>query len=160
MFSAAENPLLAHPLIERAGQADYLLDGLSVTAPAKRIVRVVVEGDVQDWTEIEVEPEKQEKPSGDLAVTPDEGNVTAIAQLLCVWRFVADQTQPGNAPAFLVDRDDRLDIAEIAQVVDQLPKLRRALDVSPKKDETPRLDPPKQVGCLPIQFVAGNTSED
>ena len=73
----------------------------------------------------------------------NEGNVVPVAQLLRVRRLVADQPQARNAAALLVDRDDRLDFAEIAQVIDQLPELRRALNVAPEENEPARLDPTK-----------------
>jgi hypothetical protein len=80
--------------------------------------------------------------------------------LLGVRRFVADQAEPGNAAPFLINRYDGIDVAQIAQVVDQLPELRSALDVAPEKDEPARLNPPKQCRRFRIQFVPGNTSEN
>ena len=75
---------------------------------------------------------------------PNELDVALLAQLLRVRRFVADQAQPRNASTFLVDRDDRLDRAQIAEIVDQLPQLSRAFDVSPENNKPARLDPSKK----------------
>ena len=47
MFAAARDPLVAHPVVERAGVAHDLLDRFPVTAPAQRIVGVVVERNVE-----------------------------------------------------------------------------------------------------------------
>jgi hypothetical protein len=143
MFAATENPLPAQPFIERARQPYDLFHALAVAAAAERIIRVVIEGNVEDGTEIEVETEQAEEPAGDLAVAPDEGNVVAITELLRVRRLVPDQPQPGHAAAFLVDRDDWLDLAHIAQVIDQFPQLGRALDIAAKENESARLHPTK-----------------
>src|SRR2546421_10980535 len=117
MLSAAQDPLAAHAVIERARKAGHLLDVLPIATSAEGIVRIVIEGNVEHRAEIEVEPEKAEKPAGDLAMLPDKGNVVAIAELLRIRRLVPDQPQPRNAAAFLVDRDDRFDSAHIAQIV-------------------------------------------
>ena len=134
--------------VERAGEPHHLLDVRAVAAAAQRIVRFVVEGNVEHRAEIEIEAEEPQQASGDLAVAPNECDVVLLAQLLRVRRLVADQPQPRNAAAFLVDRDDRLDVAEIAQIVDQLPQLRRARDVAAEKDEAAGLDAPEQRGRL------------
>jgi hypothetical protein len=72
MFPATENPLLSHPVVKSGCQPHNLLDALSVAAAAKGVVRVVVEGNVEDRAEVEVESEKPEKPAGDVAVAPNE----------------------------------------------------------------------------------------
>src|SRR6185503_14605627 len=160
MFSATEDPLPPHSFVERARKANDLLDRPSVATPAQGIVRVVVERNVEHGTKVQVESEQPEKPPGNVAVPPDKRDIATIAQLLGIRRFVADQTQPRNPSALLIDRDDRLDVAQVAEIVDQLPELGRALDIASKKNETARLNAPKQGGALGIKFVAGNTSED
>ena len=160
MLSATQDPLPSHSVVERTREANDLVDGLSVAAAAQRIVRVVVKRNVEHGTKVEVEPEQPKQTAGDVAVPPDERNIAAITQLLGIRRFVPDQAQPGNAPAFLVYRDNRLDLAQVAQIVDQLPELNRASDVATEKDVAPGLNTPKQRGTVGIQFVAGNSSED
>ena len=68
--------------------------------------------------------------------------------------------QSRNAAAFLIDRDDRLDFAQVAQVVDQFPQLRGALDVAPEKNEAARLHAPKQFRGFRIQFLSRNSGKD
>lgn len=53
----------------------------------------------------------------------DEVEVPAVAELLGVRWFVTDQLEAGNAAAFLIDRDDRFRLAEIAKIVDELAEL-------------------------------------
>src|SRR2546423_1076274 len=144
MLSAAQDPLAAQAVIKGACETNHLLDALPIATSAEGIVRIVIERNVEHRAEVEVEPEKTKQPAGDLAMLPDKGNVVAIAELLRIRRLVPDQPQPGNATALLVDRDDRFDFADIAQIVDQFPKLRRALNVAPEKDEAARLDAAKE----------------
>lgn len=160
MFSAAQYPLPPHAIVERARQANHLLNVFSVAASAQRIVRVVIEGNVENRAEIEVESKQPEKPPRDIAVAMDQRSIATIAQLLGVRRLVPDQTEARNAAALLVDRDDRLGLAEIAQIVDQFPQLRRALDVPAKQNEAARLDPAKKLGTLRIELVSGNAGQN
>lgn len=91
---------------------------------------------------------------------PNEFDIALLPQLLRVRRFVADHPQTRNAAAFLIDGDDRFDLADGAEIVDQLAQLRRTLDVSREKNKTARLHPLKQVGRLAIEFGAGDASEN
>ena len=91
---------------------------------------------------------------------PNECDVTFFAQLLRIRRFVADHAQARDAPAFLVDRDDRFDLTDGAQVVDEAAQLRRALDIAPEHDETARLNPPKQIRGFMIEFGSGHAGEN
>ncbi len=129
--------------MKAARQPDDLLDALSVTATLERIVRLVIKRNVEHRAEIEVETEKPEEPAGDFAMTPHEGDIVSVPELLGIRRLVADQPQPRNPTAFLVDRDDRFHLAEVAQIVDQLPELRRALNVAAKENVSARLDAAK-----------------
>ena len=143
MFAAAQNPLLAQRVVERARQSDDLFDGLAVAATPQRIIGFIVEGNVEHRTEIEIEPEDAQQLAGNFPVAPNECNIVPVAQLLRIRRLVPDQPQARDAASFLVDRDDRLDFAEIAQIIDQLPELPRALNVAAKKNESARLDTTK-----------------
>ena len=40
------------------------------------------------------------------------------------------------------------DDPQVAEIVDQLPELTRALDIAAKENEAARLDPPKQGGAF------------
>jgi hypothetical protein len=65
-----------------------------------------------------------------LAVTLDEFGIAFVAQCLRVGRLLADQPQSRNTPAFLIDRDERLNVREVAQVVDQFAELSGASECS------------------------------
>jgi hypothetical protein len=93
-------------------------------------------------------------------VAPNETNVTTFAELLRVRRLISNQPQPRDAPTFLIDCDDRLDRAQVAQVVDQFPQLHRALDVPAEDDEAARLHFAKERGGFAIDLFAGHTRED
>jgi hypothetical protein len=88
-------------------------------------------------TKIEIEPEKAQQTSGDVAVTPDQIDIVLFAQLLRVRRFVSDAPQSRDASAFLIDCDDRLDVAQVAQIVDKLSELRRALEIASEQNVCP-----------------------
>src|SRR5437762_10316482 len=128
MFAAARDSLVAHPIVERAGVAHDLFDGFSITPSTKRIIRVIVERNIEHWTKIEIKSKNAQQTTRDVAVAPDQIDIVLIAQLLRVRGLAADQTQTRNAAAFLIDGDNRFDLTQIAQVVDQLSQLRRGLD--------------------------------
>lgn len=89
-----------------------------------------------------------------------EFKIPAVAKLLGIGRFVADEFEAGDAAAFLVDGDDGFDIAEAAEVVDKLSELVGGLDVSAEENESSGLDVAKELGCCGIEFGAGNADED
>ena len=155
MFSAARDPLRAQRVVEGARVPHDLLDRLAVATAAQRIVGLVVERNVEHRAEVEIESEDAKQPSGDVAMLPNEREVALVAQVVRIRRFVADQLQPRDASTLLVDRDDRLDLADRAQVVDEPAQLRRALDISPEEDESTRLNSPKQIGGFMIEFGSG-----
>src|SRR5437867_10183835 len=159
MFAATCDPLLAHCVVERAGVAHDLLDRFAVTATAQRIVGVVVERNVEHRTKVEIEPENAEQTARDVSMPPDKIDIVLVAQLLRVRRLAADQSQARHAPALLIDGNDRLDLAEIAQIVDQLSQLRRAFDVAPEKNEPARLDAAKHFRARSIEFFSRDAAE-
>ena len=48
----------------------------------------------------------------------------------------------------------------VAQIVDQLPQLRRAFDVAPEKNESAGLDLAEKRGGFGIEFGSGHASEE
>ena len=92
-------------------------------------------------------------------MTPDQIDITFIAQLLRVWWLVADETQSRNAAALLIDGDDWLDLTQVAQIVDQFAQLRRALDVASEENEPAGLDAPKQFCASRVEIFAGNATD-
>src|SRR5438045_8900023 len=94
MFAAAQDPLLAKRVVKRAGQPNDLFDVLAITTPAQRIVRVLIEGNIEHGTQIELEPESEKELSGDFAMPPNECNLVLIAQLLGIRRLVPAQPLP------------------------------------------------------------------
>ena len=71
MFAAAGNALCAHRLVKSAGVTHDLLNVFSVTAPPQRIIGIVIEGNIEDRTQIEVEAEEAQQSSSDVAVPGD-----------------------------------------------------------------------------------------
>src|SRR5215831_13876464 len=157
MFAAARDPLPSHCSVERASVAHHLIDSFPVAAAIQRILSVIVERNVEHRTKIEIEPENAQQASGDVTVSPDKIEIVLIAQLLGVWRFVSDAPQSRDAPAFLIDCNDRLDVAQVAQIVDELSELRRVSEIASEENVCPGLHPPKQAGRFRIEFFAGNT---
>src|SRR6476646_11273869 len=123
MFAAAGDPLPAHGFIKRTGVAHNLFHIFAVTPAVQRVFSVIIEGNVEHRTKIEIEPEKAQQTSRDIAVAPDQIDIVLLAQLLRVRRFVSDAPQPRDASAFLIDCNDWLDLAEVAQIVDELSEL-------------------------------------
>src|SRR6266480_4342136 len=100
MFTAAGDPLLSHPVVEDAGIAHDLLNRFAITAAAQRIVRVVVERNVEHRTKIEIESENAQQTSGDVTVPPDKIDIVLVAQLLRVGRLAPDQPQTRHPATF------------------------------------------------------------
>src|SRR4051794_5878991 len=146
MFAATGDPLFAHGFIERTGIAHNLFDVFSVTPAVQGVFRVIIEGNVEHRAKIEIEPEKTQQTPGDIAVASDYIDVVFIAQLLCVRRFVSYAPQSRDASAFLIDCDDRLDGAQVAQIIDELSELRRALEIASEENVCTRLHAAKQTG--------------
>src|SRR5215469_10117425 len=144
MFAATRNPLPSHCFVEGSGISPNLIDGFAVASAPQRMLSVIIKRNVEHRTKIEIETEKAQQTPRDIAVAPDEIDVVLVAQLLCVRRFISDQAQSRDASAFLIDRDDWLDVAQVAQIIDKLSQLRRALEVASKQNVCPRLHAPKQ----------------
>src|SRR4249919_3571817 len=101
MFAAAGDPLLAHGFIKRTCIAHNLLNVFSVTPAVQRVFGVIIEGNVEHRTKIEIESEKAQQTTGDVAVAPNQIDIILVPQLLRVRRFVSDAPQSRNASAFL-----------------------------------------------------------
>src|SRR5215468_2708787 len=106
MFAAARDPLLSHRFVKCPSVSDDLLYGLAVATAAQRIVSIIIKGDVENGAQIQIESEKPQQTTGDIAVAPDQIDIIFISELLRVRRFVADQAQSRNATALLIDGDD------------------------------------------------------
>src|SRR5690606_28121525 len=118
------------------------------------------EGEVEDGTEVEIEAEEFQDPAGEASVPFDQRVFVLLAELLRAGRFAADEAEPGDAPALLVDGDEGFDLAEIAEIVDELPQLPGGLDVASEEDEPARLQLLEAAGGVGIEFGAGNAGEE
>src|SRR5438876_3491521 len=111
MFPAAGHARSTQRVVKRSRVPDYLLDRFSITATTQGIVRVVIKGNIEHGTEIEIETEQSQQVSGDVAVLANQLDVSLVAQLLSARGFVSNQAQPGHSATFLIDSNDRLDKA-------------------------------------------------
>ena len=89
----------------------------------------------------------------------DEFGIALVAELAGIRRLVAEEFQSGDATSFLVDRNDRFNVAEFPEAVGECTELGGGLDVSSKEDESSRLDPPDEVLIGRVDFGAGNAEE-
>ncbi len=92
-------------------------------------------------------------------MTTNEVEIAAVAELLGVRWFVTDQLEAGNAAPFLIDRDDRFHLAEIAKIVDELAELLGGLNIAPEENEAARLNLAEEAGGFGIEFGAGDADE-
>ena len=159
MLAAAHHSGGPQCLVEGSGFFNDLGDIAAVAAPAERVVGLVVKGNVQHGAEVQVESENAQDAAGDVSMTADQIQIPAVAELLGIGRLVADEFEAGHASTLLVDRDDRLHAAQIAEVVDELAELLGGLDVSAEEDESSGLDLTEEAGGFGIEFCAGNTNE-
>jgi len=111
VFATAQDAGGPETVIERRGFFNHLGDIAAIAAPAQRIVGFVVKGNVEHRTEIEIEPEDSKDATGNVSVAAYEGKISAVAELLGIGRLIADEFEARDPPAFLVDGDDRFDIA-------------------------------------------------
>ena len=107
MFAATGEPLPAHGLIKRTGIAHNLFDIFSVTPAVQRVFGVIIEGNVEHRTKIEIEPEQPQKLPRDVAVPAHQCGIIFIAKLLRIRRFVAEQLEPRHPPARVGSREAR-----------------------------------------------------
>ena len=159
MFAAAEHAAGAQRAVELLRIGDHLGHIAPVATSAQGVVRLVIEGNVEHGAKIEIETEEAQDLRRDFAVAANERNIAFIAELLRVGRFLADQTQTRNASTFLIDRDDRFDLRDIAQIVDQLSQLFGLLDVASEKDKPARLHAAEHGSGVRIEFRPRHTDQ-
>src|SRR6478672_7993349 len=90
-------------------------------------------------------------------MAPNQIDIILVPQLLRVRRFVSDAPQSRDTTAFLINCDDGLDVAQVAQIVGELSELRPALEIASEEYVCSGLHAPKQTGCFRIEFFSGNT---
>src|ERR1041384_5083594 len=86
--------------------------------------------------------------------------IIPVAELLSIRWFAANQAQTRDPATLLIDRNDWLDIAEIAQIINQFSQLRGRRDIATKQNESAGLDAPEQFCCLKIEFFTRDTGHD
>jgi len=159
VLSTGEDSRGAERGIKDPSLFDDLVGGRSVTASTKGVVGFLVEGDVEDGAEVEVETENPKELSGQFAMAGDELRIALVAELAGIRRLVAEEFQSGDAASFLVDRDDRFNVAEFPEAVGECSELGGGLNVSSKEDESSRLDPPDELLVGRVDLGAGNAEE-
>jgi hypothetical protein len=159
VLAAAQDAFLAHGAVEDARVGDDLLRIFAVGAAFERVVRRIVIADVQNRAEVEIETEVTQNLSGEFAMTLDQFGIALVSQRLGIRRLLADQTQSRNAAAFLVDGDERLDVRDVAQVVDEFAELLRRLNVPSEQNKTTRLEFFEPGGGFRGEFRAGDAHE-
>ncbi len=101
-----------------------------------------------------------EQLAGEFAVLFDELRVTFIPKGLGIGGLLADETESGDAAAFLIDGDERLNVGEVAQVVDEFAELLWGDDVSAKEDEATGLEFFETGGGIGVEFGARDAGEE
>ena len=112
VLSTGEDSRGAESGIKDSRLLDDLVGSRSVTASTKGVVGFLVEGDIKDGAEVEVETENPKELSGQFAMAGDEFGIALVAELAGIRRLVAEEFQSGDAASFLVDRNDRFNVAE------------------------------------------------
>ena len=160
VFGAGEDALGAHGTVEHAGVVDDLLGVFAPAAAFEGVVGGVVVGDVEDRAEVEVEAEEAENLAGEFAVLFDEVGVAFVAKSLGVGRFLADESEAGDAAAFLVDGDEGFDVGQVAEVVDEFAELLGGDDVATEDNEAAGLEFFEAGGGFGVEFGAGDAGEE
>jgi len=123
VLAAGEDAGGLQGLVENACHRNDLISAGPVASPPKGVVGLVVEGDVEDRTEVEIEPEDTQKLSSELSMAGNKLKITFVTELAGVGWFVAEELEAGDSASFLVDGDDRLDVAELTETVGESPQL-------------------------------------
>ena len=160
MFSAAKNPALQERVVECTGEPNDLVYCRSVAPAAKRIICLIIEGDIQHGTQIEIEPEQPEQLAGQRPMESDEWFLVFLPELLSAGRLIANQPESRNPASFLINRNDRLSPGKIAQVINKLSQLRWRLDVAAEKNVATGLHLPKNPGRFRVKIEPGNTDQE
>jgi hypothetical protein len=146
-------------LVEDAGHGDDLIGCRAVAAAAEGVVGLIIEGNVEDRAEIEIEAEDPKELSGQLSMAGDEFEISLVAELAGVGRLVAEELETRYTASFLVDGDDRLDIAEFPETVCETTELIGCFYITAEEDESSRLNPAYEIGIGIINFHAWHTKE-
>jgi hypothetical protein len=86
----------------------------------------------------------------------DEAEIRAITQLIRIRRFIANEPQPRDPAALLIDGDDGRRLRDGAEIIAQLAKLRGRLDIASKQDEGAGLQAAEGGGGLGIENGTGH----
>jgi len=160
MLATAGNSFAPQRFIEHTRQLNDLRGIAPITTPTKRVVRFLIEGNIQDRAKIEIEPEEAQKSPRNLSMSPNEFKIIPFTQLLSVWRFLADQPEARHSSTFLVDGNYRLGRAQVAQIIDEFPQLGWTFDVATKQDEATGLDLSKKRSRFRVEPRTWNPGED
>ena len=150
MLTAGEYTRGLHGAVKDAGHLNDLIRSGAVAAPAKGVISLVVKGDVEHRTEIEIESEKPQKLPCECAMPRDQDRISLLAKLPGIGRFVAQELESRDPPSLLVDGDDRLDGAELPKLISEPAQLPWSFDVPAKENESPWLDSADEIGVLRI----------
>ena len=93
MLSAGEDTGYLKCPVKDACHLDNLLGCGAVAASPQGVVRLVVKGDVEDGTEIEVESKDTKQLPRQLAVTCDELQVSFVAELAGIRGLIPEELE-------------------------------------------------------------------
>jgi hypothetical protein len=140
VFAAGEDSLFSHGDGECPGELSDLFGGFAEGPVFQRVVSFVVKGDIENGAEIEIESKESEEFAGEFTMALKEGFVTLVSELFDARGFGADLLQTGDTTPFLIDRDDRFELAKRAEVVDEISKLLGGFDIASEENKSSGLD--------------------
>jgi hypothetical protein len=94
------------------------------------------------------------------AVALDQAQIAFLAKLLGIRGLGANEAEARHAAALLVDGDERLDVREVAKVVDELAQLFGGVDITAEENKSPRLEFFEAIGGFDVQFRSGHAREE
>ena len=89
----------------------------------------------------------------------NEFKASLLAELAGIRGFVAEKLEAGDPAPFLIDGDDRFDLASFTQAVGEGAELGGGLDVPAEKDESPGLDASDEIGIGLVDLITGDAEE-
>jgi hypothetical protein len=159
MLTAGEDACGLQGAVEDTRHLNDLICGSAVAATAQGIIRLIVKGNVEYWAEVEIESEESQQFSGEFTMSGDEREIPPVTKLAGIRRLIAEKLQSGNAPPFLINRDDRLNLADCTELIGKVAKLGGGLDISSKKNESSGLYSSDEICIVIVNFDSRDAEE-
>jgi hypothetical protein len=138
MLAAGENPFCLHAFQERGGGAGNFVGTPAIASIAEGVVRLFVDGEIQNRCEVPVESEKPEELTRKGPVPKNEGGIPSFAQIASTGWFVSDLPQPRDTSSFLIHREEGREGRKPTKFVEESTELFGRAEIPGEENKTRR----------------------